>query len=74
VSHRIIISSSGGGAPAGLAAHDTASIEITVAYTPSHGETDKQAMARLARLMKLVRKMEAAIIEAPEGADDHDEV
>lgn len=76
MSHRIIISSSAGGVPASetaAAMHQTpAAIDINVQYTPHHGETDQQAMARAARLMKLVRKMEAVALEAPGAVASED--
>lgn len=73
MSHRIIISSNRvGSGVARLGATDLhvhdASIEISVAYTPSHDETDKQVLSRVGKLLKLVRKMEETIV-TPESSE-----
>lgn len=69
MSHRIIISSNtaSGGATA-MHGEIPASVEVSVAYTPSHGETDKQVLSRVGKLLKLVRKMEETVA-APESPE-----
>ncbi len=73
MSHRIIIQSSRTGETAAL--HETnqpASIDVNISYAPSHGETDKQTLSRVGKLLKLMRKMEETII-APETNGEHEE-
>lgn len=74
MSHRIIISSSRAG-DAAAALHTSeqpAAIDINISYAPSHGDTDKQTLSRVGKLLKLMRKMEDTIV-APETNGEHDE-
>ncbi len=73
MSHRIIISSSRTGEAAALhEPNQPAAIDINISYAPSHGETDKQTLSRVGKLLKLMRKMEETIV-APETPDEHEE-
>lgn len=74
MSHRIIISSSAGGVAASETAaamhQTTAAIDINISYAPSHGETDKQVLSRVGKLLKLMRKMEETVVV---GDDEQEE-
>lgn len=73
MSHRIIISSSRAGDAATLhTSEQPAAIDINISYAPSHGDTDKQTLSRVGKLLKLMRKMEDTIV-APETNGEHDE-
>ena len=70
MSHRIIIGSTHAASVPTISQDHQTKIETRVEYTPSHGESDEVMLRKVARIQRLVRKIEAVIDDPADTAEE----